>query len=151
MPKSNYLENKLVKHIFTGVPYTAPTTIYAALIKNTTVNDTIFVSGAYTYTEPSSSAGYSRQSVAWAISPAGYDDGYVSNTGSGGVNGASILFGPSTIGNAWGTIYGLALFDSGTYGSGECLYWIALGSGAITPAETTAVIIPVNKLIIGED
>ena len=60
---SDYLENKLTDHVFSGTAYTAPTTIYIALF-------TSACSDSATGTEVSGGS-YARQAVTWAAASAG--------------------------------------------------------------------------------
>ena len=60
MSFSDYLEDKLLNHVFAGASYTAPTTIYVGL--HTTAN-----TDAAAGTELSGN-GYARQTVAFTVS-----------------------------------------------------------------------------------
>ena len=60
MSFSDYLEDKLLNHVFTGTPYTAPTTIYVGL--HTTANN-----AAAAGTELRGH-GYARQTISFTVS-----------------------------------------------------------------------------------
>jgi len=122
---SNYLENKLVDHIFRATSFTAPTTIYVAL-----------------YTAAPSDAGggteitigtnnYSRASVAaststWANTQA---SGTTASTGTTGLtsNINAITF--ATPSGSWGTVTHFGILDAATAGN-------LLFQGALTVSQT---------------
>lgn len=98
MSFSNYLENKVLDHVFGGTAYTAPTTLYLALF-TTAPDDT----GAGT--EVSGSA-YARQEVTMTA------------TGSVASNDAAVEFPTAT--GSWGTIGYVAIYDASTSGNQLC-------------------------------
>jgi hypothetical protein len=115
---SDYLENKIMDHIFGKATFTAPSNIYVAL---STADPTDDASGL---AEPSGGS-YARKSTA----PADW------NAASGGAidNANAITFAQATA--SWGTITHFALFDASS--GGNMLTYGALGtSKAITTDDT---------------
>lgn len=125
---SDFLENKLVDHIFRGVTYTVPTTLYVAL----------YTSG------PSDSGGgievpigtnaYARKDVTSTVgSPVWANTqgvaGTAASSGTGGVtsNTSAITFVTPT--GSWGTVTHFGILDAGTGGS-------LLFHGALTVSQT---------------
>ena len=98
MSFSNYLENKVLDHVFGGTAYTAPTTLYLALF-TTAPDDT----GAGTEV---SGGSYARTSVAMSV------------TGSVASNTAAVEFPTAT--GSWGTIAYVAVYDAATSGNQLC-------------------------------
>lgn len=92
---SNYLETKVLEHVFGGVSYTAPATMYLALY---TVAPTDTGGG----TEVSGGS-YARQTVAFTVS------------GDTASNTSAVEF-PTATGN-WGSIVAVGVFDSLTTGN----------------------------------
>jgi hypothetical protein len=101
---TDYLEDKILKHVFTNTAYTSPTTIYVGLF---TVAPTDVGGG----TEISGS-GYARKSAAFTVS----------GTGTLATNSAAIEFDAAT--GSWGTIVAIAVFDALT--TGNMLAWADL-------------------------
>jgi hypothetical protein len=92
---SDYLENKVMLHVFGGTAYTAPTTLYLALY-TTAPTDT----GGGTEL---SGSGYARQTVAFTVT---------NDTAS---NTSAIEFPTAT--GSWGTIVAVGVFDQLTSGN----------------------------------
>jgi hypothetical protein len=101
---TDYLEDKILKHVFTNTAYTSPTTVYVGLF---TVAPTDTGGG----TEISGS-GYARKSAAFTVS----------GTGTLATNSAAIEFDTAT--GSWGTIVAIAVFDALT--TGNMLAWADL-------------------------
>lgn len=116
---SDYLEQKLLDHVFGGAAYTQPTNTYAALF-------TAAPSDAGGGTE-CSGTGYARQAISWnaAASPGGTKD-----------NSAQIDFGTDTLGD-WGTLTHVGIFDAAVAGN-------LLMHGALTVSKTPQAGDPVN-------
>jgi len=106
---SDYLENKVLDHVFGGVNYTAPSTLYLALYTSDPGDDN---SG----TECSGTA-YARQTIAFTV---------VNDTAS---NTSAVEF--PTAGSAWGTITHVGILDALTSGN-------LLAHGALTASKTIA-------------
>jgi len=101
---SDYLEDKVLKHVFTNVAYTSPTTIYVALFTaapTDTGGGTECTGGAYT-----------REIGTFTVS----------GTTTLATNSAAIEYDAAT--NSWGTIVAVGLFDAST--SGNMLAWADL-------------------------
>ena len=115
---SNYLENKLVDHVFRNTPYAMPTTVYVALY-------TAAPSDAGGGTEVAG-GGYARVQVGpststWTATQGG-TAGASSGTAGQTANAVDITFPvPST---TWGTVTHFGLFDAIT--GGNLLLWAAL-------------------------
>jgi len=106
---SDYLENKVMLHVFGGTAYTAPSTLYLALY---TVAPTDTGGG----TEVSGTA-YARQTVAFTVT---------NDTAS---NTTAVEF--PTAGSSWGTIVAVGVFDQLTSGN-------LLAYGNLTASKTIA-------------
>lgn len=122
---SDYLENKLVDHLFRSISFAAPSTLYLALF---TANPTDSTAGT-----ECAGTGYARIAVApgttnWANTQASGTSASSGTTGTTS-NLLTITFSASA-GAGWGTITGFALCDASSAGN-ELWY------GALT----------VNKLI----
>ncbi len=116
MSLSNYLEEKLLEHVFEGAAYTQPT-IYVGL---STADPDEDASGL---AEPSGN-GYARVAHAsWD------DDGQQSGSHQVSNNGA-IDMGTAS-GGSWGEITHVAIFDAGSGGN-------MLASGALDASKTIA-------------
>jgi len=94
---TDYLEDKILKHVFTNVAYTSPTTLYVGLF-------TTAPTDAGGGTELSGS-GYARKSAAFTVS----------GTGTLATNSSAIEFDAAT--GTWGTIVAIAIFDALTTGN----------------------------------
>jgi hypothetical protein len=119
---SNYLENKLIDHIFRGVQYTMPTTLAFGLMTATPSDP-----GGGTEV---SGGGYAR--VALNPSTTNWQDtaGGTAATSSGTTgttkNNADVTF--PTPSADWGQIVGMGLYDSSTAGAGNLLFWSPLAN-----------------------
>jgi hypothetical protein len=109
MSFSNYLENKVLGHVFGAVPYTAPATLYVGLY-------TSDPGEANTGTEVSGGS-YARQTIAFTVT-----DNQASNT-------AAVEF--PTASASWGTVTYAAVFDAVSGGN-------MMAYGALTTSKTIA-------------
>lgn len=109
MSFSNYLENKVLGHVFGATPYTAPTTLYVGLFTSNPGE-----TGAGTEV---SGGSYARQTIAFTV------------TGSQASNTAAVEFPTATA--SWGTVTYAAVFDASTGGN-------MLDYGALTTSKTIA-------------
>ena len=109
MSFSNYLENKVLGHVFGAVPYTAPATLYVGLY-------TSDPGEANTGTEVSGGS-YARQTIAFTVT-----DNQASNT-------AAVEF--PTASASWGTVTYAAIFDAVSGGN-------MMAYGALTTSKTIA-------------
>lgn len=109
---TNYLENKLVDHVLRGVPYTAPTTTYAALLLAVPGEDGVLVEVT--------GAGYARVAITSNTINWSGTQGAGSTTASTGTSGTisnnTIIAFPAPAGN-WGTVVAVALKDAATGGN----------------------------------
>lgn len=108
---SDYLENKVVDHVFRGTAYTAPATIYVALYTSS-------CSDSAGGTEVSGGS-YARGSLAtgtttWANTQA---SGTGASTGTGGTtsNSSTITFATPSAG--WGLVTHIGMLDASTAGN----------------------------------
>ena len=109
MSFSNYLENKVLGHVFGAVPYTAPATLYVGLY-------TSDPGEGNTGTEVSGGS-YARQTIAFTVT-----DNQASNT-------AAVEF--PTASASWGTVTYAAIFDAVSGGN-------MMAYGALTTSKTIA-------------
>lgn len=104
---SDYLEDKVLKHVFTNTAYTAPSTLYVGLF-------TAAPTDAGGGTEVSTSGtNYARQSMAFTVS---------GSSPTQAANSSAVEWG--TAASSWGTIVAAAVFDAST--SGNMLAWADL-------------------------
>lgn len=106
---SNYLENKVLLHVFGATAYTAPTTLYLALY-------TVVPDDTGGGTEVSGTS-YARQTIAFTV---------VNDTAS---NTSAVEF--PTAGSTWGTVVAVGIFDNLTSGN-------LLAYGNLTSSKTIA-------------
>ena len=106
---SNYLENKVLDHVFGGVAYSAPATLYLALY-------TVAPDDTGGGTEVSGTS-YARQTIAFTVT-----DDTASNT-------SAVEF--PTSGSSWGTVVAVGIFDALTSGN-------LLAYGNLTASKTIA-------------
>lgn len=108
---SDYLENKLIDHVFRGTSYTAPTVLAVALF-------TTACSDSAGGTEVSGGS-YERASLSPSVSnwksTNGTTSGASSGTGGQTSNASAITF-PAPTGN-WGTITHFGIYDNTTGGN----------------------------------
>lgn len=119
---SNYIENKLIDHIFRAASYTMPSTIYVALLTTNAVagdTGTTISGGTGTGVEVSGS-GYSRvaynpsSSSNWTATQGGTSGASSGTTGMTS-NSTTITFASAT--GSWGTVVGVAVVDAATNGN----------------------------------
>ena len=115
---TDYLEDKILKHVFTNTAYTAPSTIYVGLF-------TVAPSDTGGGTEVSGGS-YARKSAAFSVS----------GTGTLATNSAAVEFDVAT--GTWGTIVAIALFDALT--TGNMIAWADLtASKSITSGDVLRI------------
>jgi hypothetical protein len=106
---SNYLENKVLLHVFGATAYSAPSTLYLALY-------TVAPDDTGGGTEVSGTS-YARQTIAFTV---------VNDTAS---NTSAVEF--PTAGSTWGTVVAVGIFDNLTSGN-------LLAYGNLTSSKTIA-------------
>lgn len=106
---SNYLEKKLLDHVLTTTSYTAPSTRYVALFKNTSGNAATNLE-AGVLTDEISGGSYARKTVTFAAADS------VNGSTS---NNATVAFTEATA--DWGTVTHVAIMDALT--GGNVLFW----------------------------
>ena len=94
---TDYLEDALLKHVFTNTAYTSPTTVYAALF-------TVAPSDTGGGTEVSGGA-YARQSMAFSVS----------GTSTLATNSAAVEYPTATA--DYGTVVAVGIFDAASSGN----------------------------------
>lgn len=94
---TDYLEDALLKHVFTNTAYTSPSTVYAALF-------TVAPSDTGGGTEVSGGA-YARQSMAFSVS----------GTGTLATNSAAVEYPTATA--DYGTVVAVGIFDAASSGN----------------------------------
>lgn len=133
MSKSNYLEKKILDHVFGKTAFTAPANIFAGLSTADPGDD------GSTLAEPSGN-NYSRVSTAPA-------DWNAATLGAGTLTNLNAVTFPVASGS-WGTVTHLALFDASS--GGNLLY-----KGALTPSQAIGnanqLVIAAGTLVVTED
>lgn len=120
---SDYLENKLIDHVFRNTSYTVPSTVYVALYTaapSDSGGGTEVTGGSYARVQVG-------PSVSTWLSTNGTTSGASSGTGGQTSNAGTITF-PTPTAN-WGVITHFAILDAST--SGNFLIW-----GALTQSKT---------------
>jgi len=122
---SNYLEQKILDHVlrYASAPYTAPTTLYIGLFKNTSGNAATNLE-AGTLTDEVSGGSYARKTVTFGAAN--------STTGVIATN-ATVTFDEASA--TWGTITHVAIMDALT--SGNVLFWGAVTTSKLIEAGDT--------------
>lgn len=127
MSMSDYLENKLIDHLFRDTTFAKPTTLHIALLTTAAVDSdtgTQIYSGSGGTGVEVSGGSYARvaynpsASANWEATQGGVS-GASSGTGGLTSNNTTITF-PTATGN-WGTIVGIAILDAST--NGNALYF----------------------------
>lgn len=96
---TDYLEDKIMKHVFTNTSFTSPTTLYAALY-------TVAPSDTGGGTEVSTSGtAYARQAMAFSVS----------GTGTLATNSSAVEYPTATA--SYGTVVAVGIFDASTSGN----------------------------------
>jgi hypothetical protein len=111
---TDYLENKLLDHVWGNTAYTAPATLYISLSTTTIADD------GTNQTEPSGGA-YARVAVT------NNTTNWPNASGGAKANGAAITFPTATA--SWGTVIDFAIMDAATVGN-------MLGYGTLTTSKT---------------
>ena len=107
MSFSNFLENKVLGHVFGATPYTAPATLYVGLFTSSP--------GETGSGSEVSGGSYARQTIAFTV------------TGNQASNTAAVEFPTATA--SWGTITFAAIYDALSGGN-------LLAYGALTTSKT---------------
>lgn len=117
---SDYLENKLIDHLFRGRSFTAPTQLWVALFTaapSDAGGGTEVSGGSYARATPGANS-----DTAWKATQGGTPAAASSGTGGATSNPNAITF-PAPTGN-WGVITHFAIFDASS--GGNMLIWKAL-------------------------
>ena len=126
---SNYLENKVIDHLFRTSTFTQPAVLAIALC-TALPDDT---STGATITEVANSGSYARTALNplnanWTATQGGTTGASSGTNGTTG-NATAITFPTAT--GSWGVVTHLAIVDSATWGAGNVLFW-----GALTASKT---------------
>lgn len=100
---SDYLEERIAKHVLRGVSYTSPSTLYLALFKSPVTSAAL---EAGTITSEVTGGGYARQVIVF---------NNPTNPGGVSTNNGVVTFPTATA--SWGTITHFAIMDSLTAGN----------------------------------
>ena len=140
---SDYLENKLVDHVFRGQAYTAPSTIYVALFTSACSDSAAGTEVSVgSYVRP----GLAASLVNWAGTQAAASTTASSGTSGTTSNNAAITFATPSAG--WGTVTHIGLMDAVT--SGNLLVCTALSTSK-TINSGDAVSFPAASLTVQID
>lgn len=119
---TDYLEDKLLDHVFGKTAYTAPTTQYIALSTTTIADD------GTNMTEPAAGA-YARVSVT------NNTTNWPNSSGGAKANGVAFTFPTATL--SWGTVIDFAIMDDPTAGN-MLAYGTLNTSKTIDPGDTAS-------------
>jgi hypothetical protein len=128
---SDYLEKKLLAHVFQNTPYTAPVELWVALYASAPTD-------AAPGGEPPGANGYARQAATFVAAPDGAD-------GSSTVWNNAVLQFPTATG-PWGTVAWVGIHDAVT--AGNMLAWGPLAALKVID-NGDAVRFGVNTLAVG--
>ncbi len=109
---SDFLENKLVDHVFRGTAYTAPSTIYFALFTSScsdSAGGTEVATGSY------ARASLAASTTNWAGTQSAGSTAVSSGTGGTTSNNGVVTFATPSAG--WGTVSHLGIYDALTTGN----------------------------------
>ena len=142
---SNYLENKLVDHIFRGQTFGLPPTLYVGLF----LSDP----GEGTPTGEITGNGYARAQLSPTLANWAGTQGAGTTTASTGTGGATsnngVITFPTPTPNQWGQVTHFAIFDALT--AGNMLFKGALSGGGKTVNAGDTVTFPAGQLQITFD
>lgn len=142
---TDYLENKLIDHLFRGVPYVAPTTLEFALLTaapSDTAGGTEATGGAYARVPLATNATNFA-----ATNAAGSTAATSSGTGGTTSNNVVITFpAPSA---SWGIVGWVALYDAHT--AGNMLWWGPLAQAKTINGGDAAPSFAIGQLSIALD
>jgi hypothetical protein len=130
--KTDYLEDKILDHNLVSVPFTTPGAVFSALF--TTIPSDSTATGEMT----AATSGYTRVTTSFGSAGA-------TVTGQS-VNTAAVTFG--TAASAF-TVVGWGLYDSGTAGAGNVLYWATVTTLAVGIGDQP--VFAVGNITITED
>lgn len=109
---SDYLENKLIDHVFRGTAYTAPSTIYFALFTSScsdSAGGTEVATGSY------ARASLAASTTNWAGTQSAGSTAVSSGTGGTTSNNGVVTF--ATPSASWGTVTHLGIYDAVSSGN----------------------------------
>ena len=139
---SDYLENKLIDHLFRTTAYSAPAAIYVAL-------GTAAAEGSFT--EIAATGGYARANcgkadASWTATQGG-TSGASSGTGGSTSNAGTVSFGvPSANWNAGADITHFALYDASS--AGNMLFYGPLATAKRVYGGDAAPTFPAGSLVV---
>jgi hypothetical protein len=130
MPKSTYLNNKLLDHVVSAVPYTAPVTLFLALY---TTAPTIAGGGT-------EATGGSYARVAVTNNATNFPAASASSKSNG-----TVITWPTATGS-WGVVLAVGILDAST--AGNLLYFSTISSKTVDSNDTVSI--PVSNLTVTE-
>jgi hypothetical protein len=140
--KSDYLENKIIDHIFRGLPYTAPAAIAIGLLSAAATDaggGTEFSGGGY------ARAALSPSATNWTNTQA---SGSGASTGTGGATSNAVAVAFPTPSGAWGVATHFGIYDAPT--AGNLLYAAPLTAPKTINAGDAAPSFPIGSLVVTE-
>jgi hypothetical protein len=141
--KTDYLENKIIDHVFRGTSFTAPTQLWVGLFTaapSDTGGGTEVTGGSYARATPGANG------VATWKSTNGTTSGASSGTGGQTSNPSALTF-PAPTAN-WGTVSHFAIFDAST--AGNMLYWAPLTTSKTVNNGDAAPSFAIDALTVAE-
>lgn len=143
--KSDYLENKIIDHVFRGRSFTAPTQVWVGLLTaapSDAGGGTEVTGGSYARATPGANS-----DTAWAATQGGTPAAASSGTGGLTSNPAALAF-PAPTAN-WGSVTHLGVYDAST--AGNLLYWVALTVAKTVNNGDAAPSFAIGALTVAED
>lgn len=143
--KSDYLENKLIDHIFRGRAFTAPTQLWVGLLTAAPTDaggGTEVTGGSYARATPGVNS-----DTAWAATQGGTPAAASSGTGGVTSNPAALTF-PAPTAN-WGVVTHMGIYDA--VSGGNLLYWVALTAAKTINNGDAAPSFAIAALTVTED
>jgi hypothetical protein len=137
---TDFLENKLIDHLFRGVPYTAPAGLYVGLF-TAAPSDT---GGGTEVSGP----GYARVNLAPSVTNWASTGGATTTTnpsaGTSGTTSNNALISFPTPSGSWGTVTHVGIFDAST--AGNLLFWAPLTATRTVTDSGTPISFPISSL-----
>lgn len=143
--KSDYLENKIIDHVFRGRSYTAPSQLWVGLLTAAPTDaggGTEVTGGSYARATPGVNS-----DTAWAATQGGTPAAASSGTNGLTSNPGALTF-PAPSAN-WGVITHFGIYDAST--AGNLLYWAPLTTSKTVNNGDPAPTFAAGALTVTED
>lgn len=143
--KSDYLENKIIDHVFRGRSFTAPTQLWVGLLTAAPTDasgGTEVSGGSYARATPGVNS-----DTAWKATQGGTPASASSGTGGQTSNPAALTF-PAPTAN-WGVVTHFGIYDASS--AGNLLYWAALTVAKTINNGDAAPSFAIDALTVTED